>query len=208
MPRVILLNPFVKHYAGSVFDLNEAVYASDWDVDERNLEKQSRFANKVYLLPDAGNSRSAELPVQDTMLCPEEIFININIKNGPCQITAVKEHPIDPETIQLITARFLKVQLEGTLFPFNNNILLLSTGEKKFDTIEIYDSLSNQKIQQFDGFSDTKTINFQEAYPGFYRVLFFNSQMPVLELYLFKNFPLVVSPIKYTNRFQCIPTVW
>lgn len=208
MPRVILLNPFVKHYAGSVFDLNEAVYPSDWDVNERNLEKQSRFANKVYLLPDAGNGRSAELSVQDTTLCPEEIFTNIHIKNGPCRITAVKEHPMDPENIQLITTRLLTVQLEGTLYPLNNNILLQSTGEKKFDTIEIYNSLSNQIIQELDGFSDTKTLNFQEAHPGFYRVLLFNSQMPVLELSLFKNFPLVVSPIKYTNKFQCIPTVW
>lgn len=208
MPRVILLNPFVKHYAGSVFDLNEAVYPSDWDVDERNLEKQSRFANKVYLLPDAGNGRSAELSVQDTMLCPEEIFTNIHIKNGPCRITAVKEHPMDPENIQLITTRLLTVQLEGTLYPLNNNIILQSTGEKKFDTIEIYNSLSNQIIQELDGFSDTKTLNFQEAHPGFYRVQLFNSQMPVLELSLFKNFPLVVSPIKYTNKFQCIPTVW
>ncbi len=208
MPRVILLNPFIKHYAGSVFDLNEAVYASDLDETIQNNEKESRLIHKVYYLPDGGHGRSAELPVNNTILCPEEIFFAKDLTIGPCRITAVKELPIDPETIQLMNERLLKASLEGNSFPFNNKVFLKITGELPIDSIEIYNSLSNQKIKELHGFSESQVLNFQEELPGFYRVQFFNKQMPVLELSLFKNFPLTVFPIKYTNRFNCIPTVW
>ncbi|MBK8483545.1 MAG: hypothetical protein IPL31_04110 [Saprospiraceae bacterium] len=74
MPRVILLYPFIKHYAGTVFDLNETIISSDWNDDERIREKQSQHSKLVYFLPDAGNGRSAELYESETIICPDDIF--------------------------------------------------------------------------------------------------------------------------------------
>ncbi|MBK9220669.1 MAG: hypothetical protein IPO78_12820 [Saprospiraceae bacterium] len=208
MPRVILLYPFIKHYAGTVFDLNETIISSDWNDDERIREKQSQHSKWVYFLPDAGNGRSAELYESETIICPDDIFKNINIKIGPCRITSIKELPMDTVTIKVNLLLSLKAQLAGNVFPLNNKILIACSNEMLVDSIELYNILTNQKIQEFNTPTEIESLTFESLDPGFYNLQLLNKNTPIIELRIFKNFPLVVTPIKYTNRFTSRSTIW
>jgi len=63
MPVIILTEPYMRHYTGSVFAVSDAIGVSAWDDDDRAREKQSCFDQRVYFLPDDGKGMPAELPV-------------------------------------------------------------------------------------------------------------------------------------------------
>lgn len=204
MPRIILRIPFIKHYAGTVFDLNDAIVSSDWDLDERNREKQSRYADKVYFLPDAGHGRSAELSVSDTLICPDEVFKSIDIKTGPCRITSVKIVPNDSK----LSASKLNFRLAGDSFPLNNNILFESLNDSPVDTILIFNLLKDEKIKELSNSNQMKLLNFELEDPGFYFIQGLFNNSPVWEVHVYKNFPLVVTSVQNPNKFTAIPTIW
>ncbi|MBK8483544.1 MAG: hypothetical protein IPL31_04105 [Saprospiraceae bacterium] len=135
-------------------------------------------------------------------------FKNINIKIGPCRITSIKELPMDTVTIKVNLLLSLKAQLAGNVFPLNNKILIACSNEMLVDSIELYNILTNQKIQEFNTPTEIESITFESLDPGFYNLQLLNKNTPIIELRIFKNFPLVVTPIKYTNRFTSRSTIW
>lgn len=56
MPFIILKNPFMRHYAGSVFNLDENL---SWDTDQDRYERITPTRN--YILPDSGRHKSGSI---------------------------------------------------------------------------------------------------------------------------------------------------
>jgi hypothetical protein len=57
--RVVLMEPFVRHPAGQVFELEAITTVSDWHPDERVRERLSFTDKRAYYLPDGGNGFAA-----------------------------------------------------------------------------------------------------------------------------------------------------
>lgn len=204
MPRIVLRIPFIKHYAGTVFELNDPIVSSNWDLDERNREKQSRYADKVYFLPDAGHGRPAELSVSDTLICPDEVFKSIDIKTGPCRITSIKILVNESR----LSADKLNIRLAGDSFPLNNNIILEALNDCPVDSILIFNLLMEQKVKELNVSAPLEYLSFELENPGFYFVQGLLKNIPVWEIHVYKNFPLVVTSVQDPNKFTTIPTIW
>lgn len=204
MPRIVLRIPFIKHYAGTVFELNDPIVSSNWDLDERNREKQSRYADRVYFLPDAGHGRSAELSVSDTLICPDEVFKSIDIKTGPCRITSIKKLVNESR----LSVDKLNIRLAGDSFPLNNNIILEALSDCPVDCILIFDLLIEQKIMELNVTAPLDSLSFELENPGFYFVQGLLKNNPVWEIHVYKNFPMVVTSLQNSNKFITIPTIW
>ena len=80
--RMVLTEPFVRHAAGHVFEVNAATGASGWEEDTR-LRERLNFSNKqTYFLPDGGNGHGAELSVSTTKPCPPDVFDGMDLRSG------------------------------------------------------------------------------------------------------------------------------
>ena len=84
MTRIILKIPFIRHYAGSVFDVKESYGESD----PYSFERIS--PPKTYLLPDNGKGLPVQLDALNTVLCPPSVFEGVDLASGPCRITSVQ----------------------------------------------------------------------------------------------------------------------
>lgn len=210
MPRVVLLEPFVRHYAGTVFDLEEATYPSSWDEHALLREKQSFNDKMVYLLPDAGNGRKEELPLYYTELCPEGIFNYVDIKSGPCRITSVSpdliDYSLDSAYEHIKPVGKGKVRIQGNDYPESNSIILLSADKNKPFSVSIYNLNNNSLLLKYDAHS--VVLDFSNFLPGFYLVKLEGLFDETQQFTLFKNFPYAFIFDKNTNVFNATKTIW
>lgn len=89
MPVIILKNPFIRHYAGSVFDVEESTNNPNWEYAEKISPK------RTYFLPDNGRGYATELDISDTILCPNTLFEGVDLMTGPCRMTSAKASDLD-----------------------------------------------------------------------------------------------------------------
>lgn len=85
--RIVLTEPFIKHPAGLVFELDAAQGVSGWDDDSRVRERLNFSDKRNYRLPDGGNGLPYELPLSAVKPCPEAVFQGVDLRSGPVRIT-------------------------------------------------------------------------------------------------------------------------
>ena len=212
MPVIILTEPFIRHYAGSVFTVSDAIGVSGWDDDDRTREKQSCYDQRVYFLPDDGKGTPAELPLPYTFVCPENIFSNVDIHSGPCRITSVSKSLEKPNNdpyyasplplgkgkiTYLDTEKYVKNAL---FFDLNNEELMDIAIIKNSVTAEV----KNHNIKS----GEPLLLIFDDFEPGFYAIDLFKSKLLVHQFTLIKCFPLVVALTDIRSKYHILKTIW
>lgn len=86
---VYLHEPFMKHYAGTIFRLGVPSGISGWDEDSRVREKINFNDQRTYLLPDSGRGKPCTLPKNITRPLPEDLWKDSDICLGPWRITSM-----------------------------------------------------------------------------------------------------------------------
>lgn len=210
MPRVILLRPFIRHYAGTVFELPDDIGISGWPEDERLREKQNFSDKRTYALPDAGNGQPAELLLSDTILCPADIFDGMDLTTGPCRITSVSRELEDPALDRPAAGNLpegmgkVRLMVEGA--PAKNKIMVSWPGAEL--SAAVFSRPEAQAIPSVGWNAAEKTLDFSGCRPGFYLVRLSDAKQGVHEFTLIKCFPLVVNVEERGRRFTTQATVW
>jgi hypothetical protein len=183
---IVLTEPFIKHPAGLVFELNKATGVSGWDDDDRVRERMYYGNKGIHFLPDGGNGLSYELPVSAVAPCPTDVFTNENLRNGPCRITrAAYQREGAPN--DMWNAGF-------TLFDIGG----LSAQGFKFPLGGF--SQTPVQMQLFDALRDTvlrdcpvaDSIDGSDLLPGFYQLRLLFQRGEPFYIHFIKSFPLLV----------------
>lgn len=196
MPRIILKSPFLRHFAGSVFDLE----VSTWRMDERVYDRIS--PQKNYLLPDGGKGFPAELPVYETMICPPAVFATIDLRTGPCRLTSVQTQPALQTGIGLDTEQ---VQLSADKQTIT---LKLPPGSPAPRLLKIGNRTHNSLIQEYQVEASAFDLSFSDYMPGFYELRLSCEQNVEHLITFIKCFPLVVSVNPRTGVSTITKTVY
>ena len=206
MPRIILKNPFIRHYAGSVFDLEENPGFSDAYDDIRVRDRISFAGKRTYILPDAGKGIGAELSVVDTFLCPPEIFEGVDLTSGPCRITSAKTDAQPDAAWQLTIEKAL-------LSDFQNRekqriSIDVPTNAPLPQRVQLFDRKLNQILR--DGVAPDRLIHIDndQLNPGFYEVRVLCKNQTTHILTFIKCFPLVVTMDARSGTFTTIKTIF
>jgi hypothetical protein len=191
MTRIILQVPFMRHYAGSVFDLKEDLSCnSDAHYYERIKPKCH------YHLPDNGRGSAVDLPISDTILCPPSVFENMDLTTGPCRVTSVKTIGSDNDWG------------ENQVILSENKQKLMITDLARVTRLFILDKQS-QKISQEQPISTPSVfLDFSTLSTGFYDLNFFYENTILYNITLIKCFPLVVTKERGTSKFMTTETIW
>lgn len=189
MPRIILTTPFLRHYAGSVFELELDPTPDGWDEDTRVREKMS-YHRRSYLLPDDGRGRTARLSVSDTLPCPDGVFEAPDLRTGPCRFTAM--HP-GPEGAPNWTVPEPELAQAG-------QALALRLAEPL--DAALYETTGGQLLRRFRAPSGPLTLDFSDLMPGFYRLALRDTEGKRIDLHFLKCFPLVAVFEPGTRRIR------
>ena len=152
MTRIILKIPFIRHYAGSVFDAEESYGESD----PYSFERMS--PPKTYLLPDNGKGLPVQLDASNTLLCPPSVFEGADLAFGPCRITSAQSEN------GLLKMDDVQLSEDKQSFSFSMPSL------KKGAFFEILDRTNGEILQ--NGSLDTPSVilSFSTLKAGFYEV--------------------------------------
>ena len=212
MPVIVLSEPFIRHYAGSVFKVSDAIGVSGWDDDDRVREKQSCYDQRVYFLPDDGKGTPTELPLPYTFYCPEYILAGIDLKSGPCRVTSVskglEKNIDDPYYAEPIPLGKGKIRYSDSE-KYAKNVLTIDLGnEDQPDTALIKNSITGE-IQYVNCVESLPVIlSFEEFEPGFFEVSLLKSSQKIHYFTLIKCFPLGVQLTDIRGKFNIIQTIW
>jgi hypothetical protein len=212
MPVIILTEPFMRHYAGSVFRVSDAIGYSGWDDDDRVRDRQPCFDQRVYHLPDDGKGNAAELSLESTLLCPENLLINEDLKGGPCRITSVSEGLAtkhnDPFYASPLPMGRGKVLLQDSA-KYTKNIITADIPEDKpYNKVVIKNQVTEVTEVVLYDFQDGFVLDFSEWQPGFYRVDIFYNTTLIHTFTVMKCFPLVVFYESRTRKYRTEKTLW
>lgn len=202
MPRVILLQAFVLHYAGTVFDLPDETDVADWPEEEWMREKQNYSGKRVYTLADAGNGRPETLPLSDAVLCPEAVFEGTDLTTGPCRITSVSNGLEDGKLDQLGTEGRGKIRLNDER---KNEIRIFLETDVTPRTIVRPSGQTESKVVWNDVM---QLLDFSACLPGFYQVNVQERAGIEHSFTVMKCFPLVVEFDQRTQRYITKKTIW
>ncbi|NUQ26492.1 MAG: hypothetical protein HUU34_21300 [Saprospiraceae bacterium] len=188
--RIVLTEPFVRHPAGLVFELDEATGVSGWDDDERVRDRQNFSDKRVYFLPDGGNGGSYELPSHMTAPCPPEVFVGVDLRTGPCRITGAWTAPGGDET----SASPSNLKYDAKLLRINdiNAQGIEMTLERKQAEIILVDVLRSETLRRFEAAGNPFQLDFSELPPGFYKITIHLHKGPTHYLQFIKAFPYIV----------------
>ena len=206
MQRIILLYPFIRHYAGSVFDLEENPNFPD-EYDDIRVRDCINFGDKrTYILPDGGKGNSTNLDVTNTTSCPPEIFENVDLTSGPCRITSAKTQANDDADWQLTIEKTALIAVQNQE---NQGILIdLPTHTPRPQRVQIVDRQSKQIIKNEAVNAHLLRLDFSDFTVGFYEISVLCEKKTVHILTFIKCFPLVVEMKNRTSVFTTIKTVW
>lgn len=212
MPTIVLTQPFLHHYAGSIFELSDAIGNSGWDEDDRVRDRQSYYDKRVYSLPDNGKGVTTELPLAYTKLCPSKILDEIDIKSGPCRITSVSEgiekQQNDPWFADPLPLGRGKLLLKDSDI-YAKNVVVNDDSIKPISTVTIITNLvSNESKIITKGFQYGFQMDFSSFQPGFYKVELHNNATLQHFFTLIKCFPLVVTFAEYSYKYMTSRTLW
>ncbi|MBK9256508.1 MAG: hypothetical protein IPM42_13555 [Saprospiraceae bacterium] len=212
MPKIILTQPFIRHYAGSVFLLSDAVGYSGWDEDDRVRDRQPCHDKRVYTLPDNGKGLLTELPVSYTIICPENIFNNQDLKSGPCRITSVSKsletQQNDPYDAYPLPLGKGKVLLNNSHQYSKNLITADISPDNPFNKSVIHNLVTEEREDIVYNFPNGFQLDFSNLDPGFYKVDILYNTTLLHYFTVIKNFPLVVQFEKNTWKFKTSQTLW
>lgn len=212
MPTIILTEPFIRHYAGSVFYLDDAIGSSGWDEDDRLRDRQPCHDNRVYTLPDNGKGIACELPIDYTVLCTDKLLEKVNLKSGPCRITSVSEglerQQNDPWFADPLPMGRGRLLLKNALTCPKNIVVSDGSIHLQFTKVIIDDLLSQESKTIEYGFSDEFQLDFSDFEPGFYRVALFNDADLQHSFTLIKCFPIIVKFSGEINKYTIAQTLW
>lgn len=212
MPIIVLTQPFLHHYAGSIFELSDAIGNSGWEEDDMVRDRQPCYYKRVYNLPDNGKGIATVLPIDYTILCPEKLLENVNLKSGPCRITSVSEglerqqnDPWFADPLPMGRGSLLLNNSES--YPKN---LVMSDGSLRLQfTKAIVDDLLSQESKTIRyGFSDRFQLDFSDFKPGFFRVSLFNDADLQHSFTLIKCFPITVKFAGIRHKYTIAQTLW
>lgn len=212
MPVIILSEPFMRHYAGSVFKVSDAIGVSGWDDDDRVREKQSCYDQRVYFLPDDGKGMPTELPLPYSFECPENIFNNVDLKSGPCRITSVSEglqkQQDDPWYAEPLPMGRGKIMYSDSK-KYEKNVLTFDLDyENKPDTALIKNTVTHEFRSINLIIDQPLSLSFEAFEPGFFEVSLFKSLQKIHHFTLIKCFPIVVEQTKRRDEYIITKTLW
>lgn len=204
--RIVLTEPFVRHPAGLVFELDEATGVSGWDDDERVREKMSFSDKRVYFLPDGGNGSSYELPLHMTAPCPPDVFEGVDLRTGPCRVTGAWTAVDGIET----SATPSNLKYDATLLKINDvnaQGIEFALEQKQADII-LSDVLRSETLRRFEAFGNPFQLDFSELHPGFYKMTIHLHKGPTHYLQFVKAFPYLVEFKGNTGTYQLHRTLY
>ncbi len=202
MPRIVLRYPVFRHYAGSVFDLEENTGFHPAD-DPRVYDRLP--PRRTYHLPDTGKGEPASLPLSDTVICPAAVWEGVDLRSGPCRITsahtAVPEGRSFPFEAQLTLDRVtLTDDKQGVSIPFLYAV--------HPDRVRITDRTTGAIAGEYRTDPTAMVLEMDALLPGFYEIALWQGGERLHRITLIKCFPLVVTPDRYGNTFSVVATVW
>ena len=210
MPLIALKEPFIRHYAGSVFFLPQPIFSSKWDEDAGITDRMNYSGEMIYSLPDNGKGIYSELPVKYPLDCPMEIFTNTDIKSGPCRITSVSNDLADtpdPFYADPMPKGMGKILYDENS-PIPKNVITLNLAQNvKPDKVKIFNSVNLCTMELEIKGTDKYVMDFSTYDPGFYSVSFFLFEKLIYSFTLIKCYPLVVLQDK-ANKLITTPTIW
>ncbi len=212
MPTIVLTDPFIHHYAGSVFQLSDAIGDSGWDDDDRVRDRQPCHDKRVYHLPDNGKGIETELPLDFTFQCPEKILENVDLKSGPCRITSISkslEKPKDdPYYIHPLPLGKGKILYQDSERYSKNKLFFDIQNEHLLDTVIIKNRVNNDIKSFIISSGDSVVLSFDDFGPGFYDIDLLQSKNIIHSLTMIKCYPLVVKTTKIRSQYQITKTIW
>jgi hypothetical protein len=212
MPIIVLTQPFLHHYAGSIFDLSDAIGNSGWDEDDMVRDRQPSYNKRVYNLPDNGKGIACELPIDYTVVCPQKLLENVNLKRGPCRITSVSEglekHQNDPWFTDPLPMGRGRLLLNNSVTCSKNLVVSDGSLHLQFTKAIIDDLLSQESKTIRYGFSDGFQLDFSDFEPGFFKVALFNDADLQHTFTLIKCFPLIVKFSGIRHKYTIAQTLW
>ena len=179
MPRIVLQCPFIRHYAGSVFDLDISTGSDDDDYNERFFNRQP--SKTTYYLPDGGKGNPAEVSISDVFYCPPSVFKGVDLTTGPCRVTSAKTTESGSN--------------------WGENQVILSENKQSLNITELFqatrlailDRKTNQMLQEKVISPPSVFLDFSTFSPGFYEIKIFCKNEIVCTITFIKCFPLVVT---------------
>lgn len=209
--KIILTEPFMKHYAGTIFDLGAPAGISGWHPDERVREKQSYIDQRTYNLPDDGKGLETELPLYYTVPFSDILLRDCDVNSGPCRITSVtafdihgqpvknKDYPIPDGAFPA----FLTVNQYGK----KQVLRLLVESENIPALANITDKKTNSQIRQIPLDKSENVIYLDNLSPGFYELEASFGPKKILTFTFIKLFPFYIQPDpSFQNILQ--NTIW
>ena len=179
--RIILQVPFYKHPAGTVFDVDQNAQPADWPEDERVREKQNFSSKTAWLLPDGGRGFAVNLPVSDTVICPDHVFAGEDTRRGPCRATLIETLHDDGVPQQNMAPPCGRLQEKDVELKQNETlhsqtlVIQLPPFEHVAEKMVLLDKLTNKTVIEYilrnykD--SDTQlTWDVSDLNPGFYEL--------------------------------------
>ena len=195
MPRIILLYPFLKHYAGSVFDVEEAkIYEKvDW-IEEKISPERS------FMLPDGGKGFVATLPINYTKPCPNEVFEQQDLRKGPCRITSAQSQGIYSinEVININNV---------VLSDDKQKIIIQSPKSTQPRKVVVINRSSNQIIKTLTTENNLFTLDFSAYPPNFYQIMI-DCDGKQYNITFIKCYPLVIIMDSKTGFYSTMKTIY
>jgi len=210
MALVYITDPFVKHYAGTIFSLEQGYEPSINNEDIWFLEKLPNVYDKNYYLPDDGKGRSTQLPIYMTKECSLAAFDKIDIYSGPCRITSASEG--------ISYDNGIGNKLSNQSFHFNlsyNNKSKISKNSLEFIKlikqrnlkIDIINKQSNEIKQMYFINENMVRLDFSKNLPGFYSIKISADEMSEV-VSLIKLFPIYVDKVPQSSAIHYKATIW
>lgn len=184
--RVVLLVPFIRHYAGSVFELYINSTPDGWDDDDRVREKIS-FNRHSYLLPDNGKGAPVNLSQSDTIPCPPTLFEGVDLRSGPCRVTAAVALSGNP------SGGSVDAQLTDIGGRSGQGILVQMDAEAKPPfSVQLTDIRGERSLDKYELSPNPALLDCSGLEPGFYRAELESRNGYRMAVHFIKCFPLVV----------------
>lgn len=212
MPIIILVEPFIRHYTGSIFQLNDAIGDSGWDEDIRVRDRQPCHDKRVYNLPDNGKGIGCELPIDYTVLCPEDVFKDEDLKSGPCRITSVSEglekQNNDPWYAEPLPLGRGKLLLKDACHYEKNVVENEDIIHPGITRLMITNLVSNETMTITNTIQDKLRLDLSSFNPGFYNIALYYDADVRHFFTIMKCFPMVVKFADYSNKYLISRTLW
>lgn len=199
--RIVLTQPFVRHPAGLVFEVNAAQGTSGWDDDERLRERLNFSDKRTYHLPDGGNGMAYDLSAQMTKLCPSGIFENVDLCSGPCRATGATDGHTGNASPLKYSSKLLEIKglaAQALEIPVDD----LPTQPVK---MVLKDTLRDAVLHEF---SAREIVDCSQLSPGFYQLEIRLAGDSWLDVRFIKSFPLLVFFDGNSGRFSLQKTLY